>query len=501
MPEERTTQFVLLPVRGLRARGRAASEEASNFLRSLHDSSNGNRLVTLSRGARPSANTSVRVLDSIAEDGAKLIELSQSAALALREARPDLRIVPMRLFRTQRFRPVVHRRTGTTASGASIRLMIVAAITKQPIAHAEVIAFTDYDARVGVNARTNAKGVVELRLGKSTTTLDRLYVYPERDFWGLRRLRLKVSSGDTLQLRPLDVAAPDVVSHFYDTATPSTGKGISVGVIDTGVGPHPDLSVFGGFNSVLHEKTNDFGDNGDGHGTHVAGIIAARGVAPRGRRGLAPGARLSSYRVFAKGSDTATNFAIAKAIDRAVQDGCDLINMSLGGGDPDEAVQAAIEDAFAQGSLVFAAAGNEDRSPVAFPASASPPAIAVSALGRKGTFPAGSIHADAVMRPYGRDRNNFLAAFSNIGPEIDLVAPGVAVISTVPGGYVAMDGTSMATPAAVGAAARLLSGQPQLLAMPRAAARAAALLQFLFGRTQKVGFEPIHEGHGILTAP
>jgi len=120
------------------------------------------------------------------------------------------------------------------------------------------------------------------------------------------------------------------VRTLYPGGTLQSGKGVTVGVIDSGVATnHPDLSVAGGQNTVPGEKPGDFGDNGtEGHGTHVAGIIAARGAL----KGVAPGVTLRSYRVFAKGGDNASNFAIAKAIDAGVADGCDLLNMSLGGG-------------------------------------------------------------------------------------------------------------------------------------------------------------------------
>jgi subtilisin len=75
---------------------------------------------------------------------------------------------------------------------------------------------------------------------------------------------------------------------------------------------------------------------------------------------------------------------------------------------------------------------------------------------------------------------NFIAAFSNAGPEIDLVGPGLGIISTVPGGYAPMSGTSMACPAVTGIAARVLAKQPSLLAMPRDQARSDAIAHALF---------------------
>ncbi|MCZ7562698.1 MAG: S8 family serine peptidase [Burkholderiales bacterium] len=186
-----------------------------------------------------------------------------------------------------------------------------------------------------------------------------------------------------------------------------------------------------------------------------------------------------------------------KALDRAAADGCDLVNMSLGGGAPDAATAAAIADARAQGVLVIAAAGNDGREPVSYPG-ADQLAIAVSAMGRKGTYPAGSTHAAEAMPPYGRDRRNFIAAFSNVGPEIDLTAPGVAIVSAWPGGYAALDGTSMACPAVTGAAAALLARKRGVLGMPRGQARSDAMAKLVFAAARSLGFTAEFEGRGML---
>jgi subtilisin len=337
---------------------------------------------------------------------------------------------------------------------------------------------------------------VSLALGAASVKLQRLYAYPEKDYWPALRKNLSVSSGARLTLTPLSLDYLDCLRWFYGASSPKAGKGIKVGVVDTGVAEHPDLHIDGGENTVVGEDPAEFGDNGVGHGTHVAGIIAAHGQPPAGVRGLAPAATLRSYRVFGKGSDSATNYSITKAIDRAVEDGCDLINLSLGGGPADEAIESAIQYARSRGSLVIAAAGNEERQPVSFPASYSL-SLAVSAMGRKGTFPAGTTQAADVASPFGKDRKNFVAAFSNVGPEIDLTAPGVGIISSYPGGYAALDGTSMACPAAVGAAASILSAHGELLGLPRGSARSEAMAKAVLGRARPLGFGSLFEGQGM----
>jgi subtilisin len=441
----------------------------------------------------------VTVLDSVHADGAKLVEMRAADVMKLRTAQPGVRVVPEMFFRPARApRPQV----ATVAAAAArktiaVTLRATSRADGKPVAGADVIAFTDYDAREGAQGRTDAAGRVRLRLRASARKVERLFVFPALGFWGALGRNLAVKPELAVALRPIDLAAPDALRHFYGFAPLAMGRAVTVGIIDTGVGDHPDLAVEGGANTVQGEKASDWRDNGAGHGTHVAGIVAGRGASGRGVRGLAPGVHLRSYRVFGKGEDGASNYAILKALDRAVADGCDLVNMSLGGPDPDEATRAAIVDARAQGTLVICAAGNDGRGPVAYPG-AEQLAIAVSAMGRKGTFPADSTHAAEIMAPYGRDRANFIAGFSNVGLEIDLTGPGVAIVSTVPGGYAAWDGTSMACPAVTGAAAALLAREKQALRMVRGQARSDEMARVVYAAARALGFGARFEGRGML---
>jgi subtilisin len=200
--------------------------------------------------------------------------------------------------------------------------------------------------------------------------------------------------------------------------------------------------------------------------------------------------------VFARGSGSASSFAIAKAIDQAVLDKCDLLNMSLGGGDADPVLTAAVNDARDAGSLCIIASGNGGRQPVSFPASVET-CLAVGAMGRKGTFPASAAESEDVASPYGTDKKNFVAGFSNIGPEVDLIGPGVAIISTVPTGYTEISGTSMACPAEVGASAKALAGSA-VLKKKRDRARSDAMVTAILATAKPLGFGPTFEGHGIL---
>lgn len=96
------------------------------------------------------------------------------------------------------------------------------------------------------------------------------------------------------------------------------------------------------------------------------------------------------------------------------------------------------------------------------------------------------------------DTANFMASFTNMGGEVDLTAPGVGVLSTVPGGgHGPMSGTSMATPAATGAAACVLSQNPAIVAQARDRSRSDAIVRLLFRATGSLGFPMNFEGMGL----
>ena len=164
--------------------------------------------------------------------------------------------------------------------------------------------------------------------------------------------------------------------------------------------------------------------------------------------------------------------------------GCHLINLSLGGADADEAVRAAIGHALDSGTLVVAATGNDGRRPVAYPA-AWPSSVAISAMGRKSVLPPGCSEMADVAKPLGvPDADAFVAAFSNVGPQVDFTGPGVGVVSTVPGGnYAVMSGTSMAAPAVTGFAASVLAANPGVMNLA-GAARPRQLKQMLAWATR-----------------
>lgn len=496
-----TRRFVLLPARGMQAHAAAGTASVGPTLLAMNAAlqSQGMKAAVISVASGPK----IRVVDSIHEDGAKLVEMTEDQVHQLKAAEPGLRIVPEVFFKPALYRPSVESAATLKAGrvATKIGLTVVSKADGKPCAGVKVVAFTDFANREGAMGTTGASGKVSLALGAASKKLERLYAFAEVGFWSALRKGVTLKQGTILKLDPIDLAFVDCVRHFHGSTALAAGLGVTVGVVDSGVDTtHPDLQLAGGRNTVVGEPETDFGDNGGHHGSHVAGIIAGRGTPPTGIRGIAPAVTLRSYRVFGKHvdgrKDLASNFSIAKAIDRAVADGCDLINLSLGGGSPDDALRSAIADARARGSVAIIAAGNDDRSPVSFPASDAL-AIAVAAVGRKGTFPGGSESAGDIAAPFGADKRDFVASFSNVGPEIDLAGPGVGVISTVPGGYAIMSGTSMACPAVTGVAARLLAADAGIMGMPRDQARSDAIAKLLLQSARLLGFGPTFEGCGL----
>lgn len=222
------------------------------------------------------------------------------------------------------------------------------------------------------------------------------------------------------------------------------GAGVTVAVIDSGSGPHPDLdanldlgrTMFG---SIDSDGVSDIDNNG--HGSHVAGIIAAVADNAIGGLGVAPQSRILPIRVLdAQGSGDSKD--VSKAVRFAVDSGAKVINLSLGGSTESTSLTAAIQYAVDRNVLVVAAAGNGAAdSPPKWPG-ASDLAIAVTAV----------------------DRNNNVAPFGQRGDYIDLAAPGVSILSTVSNDYKFQSGTSMAAAFVTGAAALLFAAQPSITA-------------------------------------
>jgi len=271
---------------------------------------------------------------------------------------------------------------------------------------------------------------------------ERIYrIKPQDDPTGIKRIETDKSPS-------ADIDQIDQIDNRVD---------LDVAIIDTGIdGDHPDLNVAGGinFSSGPSDKWND----GNGHGTHVSGTVGAldNGF---GVVGVAPGVNLWAVKVCKNGGICMTgdmvagiNWVAARKADGSINFAS--ANMSIGTGDdanPCSGSSGAVHEAICslvdEGVVFAQAAGNENRLKNAFPE-----VLAVSALsdfdGQAGGAAASTCRSD---------EDDTLANFSNFGPEVDIAAPGVCILSTwKDGGYNTISGTSMASPHVAGAVALYL---------------------------------------------
>jgi subtilisin len=248
-----------------------------------------------------------------------------------------------------------------------------------------------------------------------------------------------------------------------DLSSTASGNGsgtvnVDVAVIDTGIDlDHTDLNVAGGVNCNSGNTYND----GNGHGSHVAGTIGALDNS-YGVVGVAPGARLWAVRVLNNAGSGSWSSVIC-GVDWVTANAgtIEVANMSLGGtgsedGCNDNGLQEAICNSVNAGVTYVVAAGNESDNAANHVPAAYDQVITVSALADFNGEPGGG--GAATCRS---DVDDTFANFSNYGSDVDIIAPGVCILSTWKGGgYNTISGTSMASPHVAGAAALYKAGNP-----------------------------------------
>jgi subtilisin family serine protease len=407
------------------------------------------------------------------------------------------------------FAAAIHSPAVTTALGSEFATTIQAlSEADAPLDRAEVQLVGEQWRAQGFTA---SDGKVDLTLcGELPDTLMELIVRPRADHWGLWKSEpeLQPNAVNVVALRPLSEARdPGWGGRALqlDRLPPEyRGAGVKIGLIDTGIATsHKQL---GGITQGLvtaPAKANgpSWSQDPMGHGTACAGIISAAWDPPRLQapmpRGYASKAELHACKLptDARSSD------LVAALDHCIATGIDLVCVGFGCPHGSTIVEQRIVAAKQRGIAIIAPAGS-DGGPVQFPAS-SPHALAVAAVGLAGTFPDDSPHAAHAASAVASIGGFFVPAFSCRGLEVDLCAPGVAVITCQsPDGYAARDGSSLAAAHVAALAALVLAHHVDFRHefAARDARRVERLFQILKETAQPLG-NPMLTGAGLPCAP
>ncbi len=261
--------------------------------------------------------------------------------------------------------------------------------------------------------------------------------------------------------------------HAQDAWKYGDGQGVVVAVLDTGVSAtHPDLRgrVLPGWNFIANNS--DTADD-DGHGTFVAGLIAASNSA--GPEGVAPHASILPIKILDNSGVGSTASFIA-GINYAVDHGARIINISASGASDSAALDDALANAEAHSVVVVGSSGNDGTEATAYPAGV-PTVLAVSAT----------------------DQQNALARFSSYGPYVDIAAPGVDITSTW---WSPQDGNGHAVASGSSASAPLVSGVAAIVAGVNPGASAASIREIITDSSRDISSPGLdaQTGYGLLDA-
>lgn len=390
--------------------------------------------------------------------------------------------------------------------------VLVADKNGAPVPEAEVSLFGSLLPSTGVTAQD---GSVTLTMYEENAhTIRGLYIKPRSDFWShyQRDPDISLEQPNLVTLRPLSewrglTGFPDQSAMGWgqramrmDKLPPEfRGRGVRIAVIDSGVATsHTNLKDIGPGFDIIDKDTDPNAWNQDtlGHGSHCSGVIGG-GDPAFGIRGFAPEAEIHVCKLFPGGQVS----QLIEALEYCIEHQIDVVNLSLGGSEPSEALEQQILRAKRFGVACIAAAGNSGDA-VQYPAS-SPHVLAVAAIGKTGEFPPDSYHTETINGDVDAE-GYFTAKFSCHGPRVDVCAPGVAVVSSVPpNNFAAWDGTSMAAPHVTGLAALVLAHHPAFQGPGRApnADRVERLFQIIrmSGRRVTLG-EQARIGYGMPDA-
>jgi subtilisin len=360
-------------------------------------------------------------------------------------------------------------------------------------------------------ALTDDTGTARLTFfGGSLDEIQMLFIRAPANHWDRVLHAPRLSPGtNTFKLRPLSEFYPGFPSTrllgwgqrlmgIDPIGGRFTGAGVRIGLIDSGCDTaHPLLRhVTQGKDFTAGSTNTSWTQDSASQGTHCAGIINAS-AGDQGIIGCAPQAELHVFKVVPEGrvSD------LLAALDECIERELDVIHMSVVTDGFSELVSQKLQEARQKGIVCIAAAGTAGGS-LAFPANLPGGVMAVAAMGKLKEFPADSSHVLNVIPELIGSEDLFSARFSGSGPQIAVGAPGVAIVSAVPGGgYLAADGTAAAAAHVTGFVALVLAHHPLFQSDGMFAARTEQRVQVLFDLIQASAvphfLDPKHGGAGV----
>src|SRR6266481_3191057 len=460
----------------------------------------------------------VEILQTYAERGTisppvAVVRMSDENAAALRRsAGGALVIEPDRYLRAASF-------MGSSYVGASPPSQLIAAMNAlgpgfavtiralserdKPVEHVEVQLVGERG--VVAQGLTDKDGKAELTLfGELPETVTELFVKPRSGYWSLWRHRpnLQADAVNTFTLEPLSLPkAPDwggKAMRFDQLPTECRGAEIKIALIDSGIAiSHKQLArIDHGIDIRDGGAGRSWSQDVLGHGTSCAGNISAIPDAAHGIRGYAPESELHVCRLplDARCSD------LIAALDYCLQMGIDLACLGFGCERGSAIVEQRVAAAKQHGVGIIAAAGNSAGA-VLFPA-CSPHVLAVGAIGQIGSYPEDSPQALQAAAAVPVAGGLFVPPFSCRGPELDLSAPGVAIIACqTPDGYAICEGSSLAAAHVTALAALILAHHSDFKGSfaRRDFRRVERLFQILKDTAQPIG-HPWQTGAGLPDA-